>query len=250
MGLEEELVEVYRKAACELPEDVLAELKKRAGDRKIDTILDNCEIAKAESKPICQDTGTPVWYVKKPTGKSEDEIRTAIESATKRAVEEVPLRANSVCPVTGQNFGLMPFIHFEEHEKDLIQFDLLLKGGGSENIGQTYFVKEMEFSAVKNYVKDAVEKAGDRGCPPYVLGVCVGGSRDIVSYYSKRMLRRKLDDVNKNPVAAEMEKELVEEFDNVMGVKIGITNRHPASYFVDVCFSCWALRRGRLEWKL
>jgi len=33
-----------------------------------------------------------------------------------------------------------------------------------------------------------------------------------------------------------------------LAVKVGLAYRHPASYFVDVSFCCWACRRGSLDW--
>jgi len=261
MDLVQELVESYRKAACDLPEDVERALRAHKGS-VIEDILKNVEIARKEKIPMCQDTGTPVWYVRRSARHSEGELRKAIDEATLKATEEVPLRHNAFCPVTGKDEGNTPVIYFKEWDKDFTKFDLLLKGGGAENCGELYSVAERDFSAIKNYVRGAVERAGAKGCPPYVLGICVGGSRDEVAHYSKKMLLRELEDVNENAEAAKMEEELMQELNEleigpmglggkptVLGVKIGIVSRHPASYFVDVSFSCWALRRAGFEWK-
>ena len=261
MDLVEELVKTYRKAACDLPEDVEKALRGQEG-AVIEDILKNVEIARAESIPMCQDTGTPVWYVRRSAKHGERELRKAIGEATLKAMEEVPMRVNAFCPECGKSEGNKPVVYFKEWDEDYTKFDLLLKGGGAENCGELYSVAERDFSAIKNYVRGAVQKAGANGCPPYVLGICVGGSRDEVTHYSKKMLLRELDDENKNTEAAKLEKELMEELNEldigpmglggkptVLGVKIGIVSRHPASYFVDVSFSCWALRRAGFEWK-
>lgn len=267
MALEDELVELYRKASCELPDDVLNSLNTHTGDKTIDTILENVKLAKQEGKPMCQDTGTPIWYVRVPSSAELGELKKVIESATKRATEEVPLRHNSLCPVTGRDFGNVPIIHFKPWDKDFVRFDLLLKGGGSENCGAWYKLPdaglnaERDLDGAKKCVVDAVKKAGANGCPPYFLGVCIGGPGDEVAHYSKKMLLREVDDINKNEKACKLEEEILRELNeldigpmglggkpSVLGVKVGVLERHPASYFVAIAFSCWALRRGRLDW--
>jgi len=268
MSLVEELVELYRKVSTELPKDVEKVLRAYAGHPVIDDILENVRISREEHIPMCQDTGTPIWYVRRTADSSEKELKEAINTATGKATLEVPLRENSVCPVAGKSFGNVPVVHFEEWDKDFTRFDLLLKGGGSENVGTWYKLPDSTLSAgrdlegVGRCVVDAVKKAGASGCPPYFLGVCIGGPGDEVAHYSKKMLLRKIDDTNKNPEAGKLEGKLMEELKgldigpmglggkpSVLGVKIGVLPRHPASYFVDVSFSCWALRRGEFEWK-
>jgi fumarate hydratase class I len=106
-----------------------------------------------------------------------------------------------------------------------------------------------------------VHAAQGRGCPPYVLGVALGGSKDSVARLSKEQLLRPLDDMNAAPELAELEQRLLEETNSlgigpigvggntcVMGVKIGSAHRHAATYFVDIAFCCWADRKGVLEY--
>jgi len=106
-----------------------------------------------------------------------------------------------------------------------------------------------------------VHKAQGRGCPPYILGVGAGASKDQVTRLAKDQLMRKLGDGNKIAELADLEERLLKEINQLgigpqglggrttaIGVKIGVNHRHPASYFVDVSLSCWATRRGRLIW--
>jgi fumarate hydratase class I len=143
----------------------------------------------------------------------------------------------------------------------------MLKGGGCENAGQTYKLPAEELHAqrsldgVRKCVIDTVQKAQGRACPPYILGVGVGAAKDQVTKLAKEQLMRKLNDVNKIEAVSEMETRLVNEINElgigpqglggkttVLGVKMGVNHRHPASYFVDISVSCWATRRGRLIW--
>jgi len=99
------------------------------------------------------------------------------------------------------------------------------------------------------------------GCPPTIVGVGVAGSRDAAIALAKRQLFRPLDDKPARPEMASLERELMEAANRlgigpaglggrttVLGVKVGVAFRHPASYFVDVSFCCWACRRGTLDW--
>lgn len=282
MALVDSLVELYRRVATEMSPDVLAALEKaRDSEVKgtpsfnaIDTVLENIRLAEENSKPMCQDTGTPIFYIKRPERVTEREIRDAILEATRRATREVPLRPNAVDVLTGRNSGdntglNTPVTYFSEWGRDYTRFDLMLKGGGSENIGLAYRLPDNELGAgrdlegVRILVLNAVYRAQGKGCPPMVVGVGLGGPKDAIAVLSKEQLLRPLDDVNPVPELAELERRLLKETNalgigpaglggrtTVLGVKIGVMHRHPASYFVDVCFSCWACRRGSMDYKL
>jgi fumarate hydratase class I len=280
--LEKELVAFYKKIASTLPEDVLSQYSKVQNSFKknpsalsgfvFDSIMDNVSLAAKKAVPICQDTGIPIWYVKI-KNQSMKEIISIIRSATKIATEKNYLRQNSVDPITQENPGNnlgdnFPAIYFEENDKDELQFDLLLKGAGSENVGRTYSLPdsclnvERDIEGIKKCVIDAVLKAQGKGCPPYIISLAIGGSKDTVTFLSKKALLRKLDSQNLDPMLEKLEVEILNDINklgigpmglggNNTAIKVFITksHRHPASFFVDICFSCWAIRRGTLVWK-
>lgn len=258
MITKQKIIELYSRCATELPEDIARELRK-SKDSLIKTILENIAIAKNEKRPICQDTGTPIFYVKKPSTVKESEIRKIIESATSAATKSIPLRPNAVEPLTGKNIGNRPIIHFEEGKK--LEIDLLMKGGGSENVSCIYSLPDSELKAerdidgIKGCVLDAVFKAQGKGCPPYIIGVAVGGTIEEVAHLSKKQLLRKLDDKGK---FEKVENELLKKINSLgigplglggqttaLAVKMAETHRHPATFFVGISFGCWALRRKR-----
>jgi fumarate hydratase class I len=276
--LKDAVVELYRKAATSLPCDVLAALKQayskeNKGSRAnaaLFLILENIKRAEETGRPICQDTGVPTFFIKAPPGLSRLKLKNAIIAATRTATKKIPLRPNAVDILTelnsGDNTGIgFPVFYFEECRGNTLRIDLMLKGSGSENIGQLYKLPleelkaERDLEGVRKSVLDAVYKAQGKGCPPYIIGVGIGAAKDQVSKLSKEQLLRKLDDSNKHAVLSQLEKKLLADINRLgigplgfggnttaIGVKIGVNHRHPAAYFVDVSISCWADRRATL----
>ena len=278
MNLIDALVELYRKAATSLPPDVEDALrsayKKESSIARsvLSIILENVRIARKTKRPLCQDTGVPVFFVKVPVGVSHLALRNTIVDATRVATREVPLRANAVDVITernsGDNTGFgFPVMYFEETKQKRLIVDLMLKGAGSENAGQVYRLPHEELKAERNFegvrkcVLDAIHKAQGKGCPPYVIGVGIGAAKDQVSRLAKEQLLRNLRDSNKNEVISKLEKKILHDCNKLgigplglggktttIGVKVGVNHRHPGSYFVDVSVNCWADRRARLIW--
>jgi fumarate hydratase class I len=280
--LTEQVLELVRLAATDLPPDVEQSLRQAvereqpgsAARGALETILKNVELARANSTPICQDTGTPIFYVYYPEGWSTRKLRAQIEAAVVEATQRSYLRPNSVDSLTGKNSGNnlggshFPSIHFEEVDGDTLAIDLMLKGGGCENVGAQYSLPNSSLGAgrdlagVRKVALDAVHKAQGKGCAPGILGVAVGGDRGSSFYASKEVLYRQLDDTNPEPQLAAMEERLTGEANQlgigpmgfggettVLGTKITTLNRLPASYFVSVSYMCWAYRRRRMTYK-
>ncbi len=207
MLTKEIILDLYRTCATNLPSDVQKKLTEALDKEKNDnvkdilkTVIENIDLAKSNRKPICQDTGTPFFYIRHPCGMSQEKMRCAIEEATKEATEKIPLRPNAVDPISGENIGNKAVIHFEEGEK--LRIDLMMKGGGSENVSCIYSLPNTELKAdrdiggIKRCVMDAVFRAQGKGCSPYIIGVAVGGSIEEVAHLSKKQLLRDLYDSN------------------------------------------------------
>lgn len=277
--LTEAFVELIRRAATELPADMERALRKARDEEEpgspaqgaLDTILKNVELSRARSTPICQDTGTPIFTIHYPLGVSTRALAEQIRRACAIATEKSYLRPNAVDSLTGENSGDntgvdFPTMHFEEWDEEGIKVDLILKGGGCENVSTQYKLPDSELGAgrdlegVRRVVLDAVHKAQGLGCAPGVLGVAIGGDRGTSYIKSKQLLLRPLDDSNERPELAELEQRLLEETNQlgigpmgfggkttVLGVKVGTLHRLPASYFVSVAYMCWANRRASMR---
>jgi fumarate hydratase class I len=279
--LTDALVELIRRAATELPEDMKKAIRKAkegeepgsAAEGALDTILQNIEMAREKSTPICQDTGTPIFQIYYPIGVSTRKLHEQIRHACAIATEKAYLRPNAVDSLTGENSGDntgidYPTMHFHEWDEDEIRVKLILKGGGCENVSTQYKLPNAEVGAgrdlegVRRVVLDAVNKAQGLGCAPGVLGIAVGGDRGSSYVKSKEQLFRPLDDTNDDPALAEMEKRILDEGNQLgigpmgfggkttlLGVKMGKLHRLPASYFVSVAYMCWANRRASMTVK-
>ena len=281
VDLTDHFVELVRRAATDLSPDVEAAIRD-ARDREdpttpapavLDTVLENVELARENNTPICQDTGTPIFYVYYPAGWSTIQLRKQLRDAVATSTERAYLRPNAVDSVTGKNSGDnlgddFPSIHFHEGEEDYLKVDLLLKGGGCENVGAQYKLPNAELGAgrdldgVRRVVLDAVLDAQGKGCAPGVLGVAVGGDRGSGYVRSKEQLFRKVGERNPDPDLAALEERLYEESNElgigpmglggettVLDVQVDALHRLPASYFVSVSYMCWAHRRRTLTYR-
>jgi fumarate hydratase, class I len=281
--LTEKILELIRRTSSSLPADVEERLKASiekeapgsAARGALETIMKNIALSRQNSTPICQDTGTPIFYVYYPEGwstrKLTEQIRGAMVEATKRSY----MRPNAVDAVydknTGNNLGGddFPYIHFAEVDADQpLMIELMLKGGGCENVGAQYSLPNNELGAgrdlagVRKVVLDAVQKAQGQGCAPGILGVAIGGDRGSSYAKSKEVLFDKIGERNADPELAALEERLTEEANQlgigpmgfggkttVIDTKITGLHRLPASYFVSVSYMCWAYRRRKMTVK-
>lgn len=271
----ESLLELIRITSTVVPDDVAKTLMKARSQEEqnttasyaMDIIKDNMDLAKFKSQPLCQDTGTVIFFVYHPPGFYQNQFKELIKKAVVQATKKGYLRQNSVNSLTGENAGTNlgeghPSIHFYETNKKEVEIKLVLKGGGCENVSAQYSLPDTTLGAgrdlegVRKVVIDAVYKAQGKGCGPGALGVCIGGDRADSAYNAKKQLLRKLDDKNSIPELDKLEKEIVETC-NKLGIgpmgfggkttliscKMTHANRVPASFFVSVSYMCWAFRR-------
>jgi fumarate hydratase class I len=272
------VLELIRRAATDLPADVEAALVAArqseepgsAAKGALETILRNVALARERSTPICQDTGTPIFEVYHPVGVSTREIAQCARNACAVATERSYLRPNAVDSLTGKNSGDntgigFPTLHFNEWDEETIKVQLLLKGGGSENVGAQYKLPDGRLKAgrdlegVRRVVLDAIYQAQGKGCAPGILGVTIGGDRGSGYVRAKQALLRRLDEPNLDPTLDAFERQLQSDLNRlqigpmgfggrttVMGVKVAVQHRLPACYFVSVAYMCWACRRATL----
>jgi fumarate hydratase class I len=278
--LTHEILELIRLTSSSLPPDVEERLKAAVDKEEpgsaargaLETIMKNIELSRAQSTPICQDTGTPIFYVHYPEGWSTRRLKAQIRSAMAEATKRSYMRPNAVDAIYDKNSGNnlggdeFPYIHFEEVDADEpLTIELMLKGGGCENVGAQYSLPNAALGAgrdlagVRKVVLDAVHKAQGKGCAPGILGVAIGGDRGSSYYASKEVLFDEIGTRNEDPKLAALEEQLTGEANQlgigpmgfggqttVIDTKITGLHRLPASYFVSVSYMCWAYRRRKM----
>ena len=274
----ESVLQLIVKTSTDLPPDVRAAMKhslvsEPTGTRAsqaLTIIAQNIDLAADGEGAICQDTGMPTFEVHVPVGANQIWMREQIREAVKEATKRGKLRPNSVDSITGKNSGDnlgpgTPIIHFDQWEKPEIEVKLILKGGGCENTNAQYALPvelphlgraDRTLEGVKKCILHAVWQAQGKGCAPGAVGVCVGGDRTSGYTHAKEQLFRTLDDVNPDTRLAEVEAAIMSTVNKLdigpmgfggkvtlIGCKVGVLNRLPASFFVSVAYDCWAFRR-------
>ena len=281
MDLKQSFVELLRRVATDLSPDVENALKQ-AYDRENDgspakavfrTILENVRLAREQSTPMCQDTGSLIFYVDLPVGEKESYYIDIIKEAAEEATKKQYLRPNAVNPINGKNSGNnvginAPYFHFHQWDKDEVRVRLMLKGGGSENVGTQYKLPYAavhagrDLAGVRKVIIDAVYKAQGLGCAPGTLGIGIGGDR-VTSYaLSKEQFFRKLGERHPEKEIADFELSLKDDLNKleigpmgfggkttVLDVFVSYQHRHPATFYVAISYMCWAFRRKTMTIK-
>ena len=273
--LQDSIVEIIRRTSAEIPDDVhkviTASLQNEQKDSLAQNALkivdQNIALAKNKSQPICQDTGSILFYIDCPVGYDQITFAETAREAVKLATKKGYLRQNSVDSLTGKNDGTnvgpgAPAFHFHQHRSPEVSVKLALKGGGCENVGAQYSLPDdtlhanRDLDGCRKAILDAVLQAQGKGCGPGVLGICIGGDRATGYELSKTQFLRKLDDRNPDPKLDALEQDILKTSNELgigpmgfggkttlLGVKICAANRVPASYFVSISYMCWAFRR-------
>ncbi len=281
MLIEDVVVEMLRKAVTKLPRDVERALE-RAYEAETDevpktqlkTILENIRLAKEGITPICQDTGVQIFFVRQ-GGVETDDLMDAIGRGVARATHEVPLRPNTVHPITRENHGdnrgvQMPYVNVVPSPEPYLELTVMPKGAGSENMSTMAMLTPSQgLKGIKRFALDTLLRAGGKPCPPIIIGMGIGGSADISIHIAKEALLRPLGQRHHDPAIAALEGELFDALNAIgigpmglggrttlLGLNVEYAHCHTASLPVAINIQCWAARRctarihpdGRVEY--
>lgn len=230
--------ELYMEAVVSLPQDVSEALKdafkKEEGICReiLKQIIENQKVAIEDKIPLCQDTGVVVIFVEwgMQVSYEDGEPMDAFNEGVRLAVRDGFLRASVVDdPVfkrknTTDNTPCI--VHFEPVKGDKIKIILAPKGAGSENMSALRMLKPAQgLQGVKDFVIETVKNAGGNPCPPIIVGVGIGGNFEKSAILAKKALLRKVGEPNKNPLYANLERELLNEINSLGIGTMGVGGR-------------------------
>ena len=265
--VEDVVFNLLRASNTKLPSDIGWALEAAAAWEsdptayaQLGAIMDNVRSSEFLSRPMCQDTGIPVFHVR---GKFDSSIIEDIRKGVIRATKEIPLRPNTVDPITRENHGDnlgegMPIVHFHPTDDDFTEITVMPKGAGSENMTRLVMLNPSDGKeGIIKAVTDAVLDAEGKPCPPGVVGVGIGGTADKAILLAKEALLMPIGDANPDSVMKELEEEIFVKLNSsglgpmglggmttVLGVRAKKAACHTASLPVAVNIGCWAVRRA------
>ena len=259
------VIELVKRANFSLRSDVLFALRKAyRGERNsrakkiLKAILDNAAYAKKENLAICQDTGMPVVFVQAGQDiKINGDLKAAINKGIVEGYKKYSLRSSIVGdPLLRGKPKFSPcIIHIDLAVGNKIKLTLLPKGFGCENKSQLKMFKPTaSIEEIKQFIIEAVKIAGPDACPPYIIGVGIGGSADYASILAKKALLDKIFTKN-SKLAKDLLKQINKTGVGPMGlggrttalaVNIQTYPTHIAGLPVAVNISCHALRSAEI----
>ncbi|MFA5471463.1 MAG: fumarate hydratase [Acholeplasmataceae bacterium] len=263
----EEVKRLALDANCDLGESFIDILRKKIKEEKsnigknvLEQIVENDEIARTEKAPMCQDTGLVVCFVE--VGYDvhiEGDLYEAINQGVREAYEEGFFRKSVVKhPLDRKNTqdNTPAIIHVKLVKGDKIKITLAPKGGGSENMSLVKMLTPAEgIEGIKKLVLHTIFYAGGKPCPPLIVGIGIGGNLEKSALIAKEAILRDVGDVNPDPILANLEKEILDEINQLgvgpmgfggsttaLAVKINVYPCHIASLPVAINLQCHASR--------
>ncbi len=253
----EDLINAYKKAMDEERSPISRDIYK--------DYLENVEIARKYRIPLCQDTGMVVVFVElgQDVRIEGGYIYEAIEKGVERGYREGFLRDSTVDPITRERtkgYNTPPVIYVDIVPGSNLKITIVPKGFGSENMsGIKLLPPSAGREGIKDFVVKKVEEAGANACPPFVVGVGIGGTFEKAALLAKKALLRPIGKRHPEPRIAELEEEILQEINKLgigaqgfggtvtaFSVHIETFPTHIASIPVAVNIQCHIVRHGEV----
>jgi len=262
--IRDKVADLCIQANTVLRRDVLAQLqtvftkeKNKRAKEILAAIIKNARIARREKLAICQDTGLPCVFVEIGQDvKVVGDLKSAINRGVELGYKKASLRNSVIAdPLFRGSPRYSPVImHFDLVKGNKIKMTVLPKGFGCENKTRLKMFKPTaKIDEIREFIVDAVKAAGPDACPPYIVGVGIGGTADYACLLAKKTLLRKLK--AKSAKRKTLESEILNKINQLnigpmglggrttaLAVNIATYPTHIAGLPVAVNISCHALR--------
>lgn len=226
------VAKLCQKAAYNLPQNIVKSLKSAERREKglakeiIKLTLKNAAISGEGIFPLCQDTGTAVLFVE--IGQQlifQGSLEKALQDGIKKGFKENYLRKSIVFEPLfkreNTKTNTPAVIHYKIVSGNKLKINLMLKGGGAENKSQIkMFNPTADKEEIIDFVLSVVKAAGASACPPFIIGIGLGGNFESVTLLAKKALLR--NKPNKNLNYKKLEREIL--------TKINKTNIGPQGF--------------------
>ena len=266
--IEDAVYELAKRACLQLTPSCTAALNAAAAAERegsaakfaLDTLLQNAETAKAETMPVCQDTGYAVVLAEigQEVCLEGDFLGDAVNEGVRRAYEDFCFRKSVCDPLTRANTtdNTPAALHTEIVPGDKVSLTFLPKGFGSENMSRLYMLTPAKGRAgIIDAIVETVKLADSKPCPPVVCGVGIGGTFDTCAFLAKKALTRELGSFNAREDVASIEREALEKINSLgigaqgfggkvsaLGVLAEIAPTHIAGLPVAINIQCHCIR--------
>ncbi len=224
-------------------------------------IIKNAGIAQKEKIALCQDTGMPVVFLE--IGRDlhiKGDLNKAVNRGVFLGYKKGFFRESIVAdPLKrGKSSYYGSVMHVSITGGSRMKITVMPKGFGCENKSLlNMFLPTAEANKIKDFIVEAVKLAGPDACPPYTVGVGIGGTADHAAFLAKKALLR--NGPSSKAVVRAMEKELLSKINKLrigpmglggghtcLAVNVETYPTHIAGLPVAVNISCHALRSATL----
>ncbi len=261
--------ELSIEANIRLRKDVFFALKKAARLERgkkakaiLNILIENAKIAQKEALAICQDTGVACVYLEIGHGVrlTGGDLAKAVNEGVRAGYKKGYFRNSMVDPLSRKNTGdnTPAVIHTKIVKGDRVRITVVPKGFGCENKNQVRMFKPTaDLNEIKKFIVGVVKEAGSDACPPYIIGVGIGGTFEKAAQMSKEALLKKVTS-HQSAVTGrivKLEKELLKEINGLntgpsgvggkttaLAVNILTYPTHIAGLPVAVSVGCHAMR--------
>ena len=207
-------------------------------------ILTNSRMCAEGKRPICQDTGIVVAFVKVGTDVRWDGMTMGVADMVNEGVRRAythpdnKLRASIVADPHGARRNTQDntpaVVHFDLVPGNKVEVKIAAKGGGSEN--KSKFVMLNPSDSIVDWVVKTLPTMGAGWCPPGMLGIGIGGTAEKAMLLAKEALMEPIDmhELRRRGPKNALEELRIEIFEAANALGIGAQGLGGLSTVLDV----------------